>query len=292
MYRKKFFLFILAFVTISLFYFYKSPFFPKNFSDLGEIFSFLKEEVGEKTEIITPINQNTSFNKESFYKETIPQNQNINQSSQNTNSNENEKIILKEIIIPKQINHYLPFTSQAPLGEWDSLHEEACEEASLLMAHYFIKGDKLILSREAEDDLQKLIYFTKEVYPKKEDININELKEVAKQYYKYDNFEIITNPTIFKIEEVLSNNSIIIAPMAGRILNNPYFKNPGPLYHMLIISGFDKEKNIFITQDPGTKRGKDFTYSVDTLMDALHDFPGKKEQINKGEKKILVIPKS
>ena len=75
---------------------------------------------------------------------------------------------------------------------------------------------------------------------------------------------------------------------------------------MLVIRGFDGKN--FITNDPGTKRGKNFKYPYARLMDALHDWPsfvktsdgkpinafGKHEKevdILKGPKNVLVIGK-
>ncbi len=126
-------------------------------------------------------------------------------------------------------------------------------------------------------------------FSNKDDLNIFELKKLAEDYFKLKNLKIIENPQIKDLENELALGNLIIAPMAGRKLNNPFFKNPGPLYHMLVLSGYDRNKKIFITQDPGTKRGSDFIYSYETILEALHDFTDKKENIESGEKRILVF---
>ena len=76
-------------------------------------------------------------------------------------------------------------------------------------------------------------------------------------------------------------------PVAGRELGNPYFSGGGPWYHMLVITGYDG--NRFITNDPGTKRGEDYKYSADVLIEAIHDWTGSKDTITSGAKTAVVI---
>ena len=42
-----------------------------------------------------------------------------------------------------------------------------------------------------------------------------------------------------------------------------YYAHPGPVRHMLLIKGYDGERGVFITNDPGTRHGESFEYSVD-----------------------------
>jgi hypothetical protein len=79
----------------------------------------------------------------------------------------------------------------------------------------------------------------------------------------------------------------VIVPAAGRLLGNPYFTAPGPIYHMLILRGYTAS-NQFISNDPGTKRGESYVYSVDTIMNAMHDW-NNGEEITEGAKRVLVV---
>lgn len=200
-------------------------------------------------------------------------------------NNTNDKTVLeqKNSAIPASFNNAVPFTPQAPFGKWDQLHEEACEEASLAMAHYFIEKRELVLSKEADKDIIDLAK-----YINKDDVTITEIKGVAENYYKHFGWKITENPSVEEIKKILASGKTIIAPMAGRELGNPNFKQPGPLYHMLVISGYDNKKGVFITQDPGTRKGKNYEYKFNILMNALHDFPGDKNKIKDGDKKILI----
>lgn len=221
----------------------------------------------------------------------------VKSPSANDNLNIENKIpaeiedVKKEVETKNYIKMKVPFISQAPTGKWDRLHEEACEEASLLIVKYYFDGRELILSGEADTDILKMDKYVKNNFSEKEDLNVSELKKLAENYFELKNSKILKNPKREDMEKELNSGNLIIAPMAGRELNNPFFKTPGPLYHMLVISGYDRNKDIFFTQDPGTKRGADFTYPTKTIMNALHDFPGKKEDILSGEKNILVFQK-
>ncbi len=77
--------------------------------------------------------------------------------------------------------------------------------------------------------------------------------------------------------------------MAGRELHNPNFTTPGPLYHMIVIRGFDDDAQEFIVNDIGTRRGEKFHYAYKVIWNALHDFTGDKEKILEGGKRIIAV---
>ena len=71
-------------------------------------------------------------------------------------------------------------------------------------------------------------------------------------------------------------------------MGNPYFTAPGPLYHNLVLTGFTKD-GLIITNDPGTRRGENYTYKLDVLYAAIHDFTGDKENIENGKKAMIIV---
>ena len=188
--------------------------------------------------------------------------------------------------LPDKILIDVPFTSQAPLSKWDLYHEEACEEASLLMVKYFLDG-KTLTPKIAEQEIQSMIAFEIKKYGNYKDSTAEEIAKLAKDFYGIDSLKIIYD---FKKEDIkiyLAKNKPIIVPAAGRLLGNPNFTAPGPLYHNLVLIGYDKDT--VVTNDPGTRKGKGYTYDIDTLYAAIHDFPGKPENILKGRKAMLVL---
>jgi hypothetical protein len=101
---------------------------------------------------------------------------------------------------------------------------------------------------------------------------------------------VINQVTTESIKEELAKGNPIIIPAAGRRLLNPYFSGEGPWYHMLVVKGYDR--NEFITNDPGTKRGDGYKYKYDVLVNAIHDWTGVKEEIEGGQRKMMVVTSS
>ena len=163
----------------------------------------------------------------------------------------------------------VPFTTQAPYGVWDMLHNEACEKASVLMAYAWIKN--INISQDfAEQEIQKLSAWSFNKF-NSWDLSAKETAEMALANYGL-NSTLINNPSADDIKKELLQNHIVVMGMAGMKLENPYFKSPGPIYHMLVFTGYDKTG--FIVNDPGTKRGKDFHYSYQNIQDSAHDWNG------------------
>lgn len=82
---------------------------------------------------------------------------------------------------------------------------------------------------------------------------------------------VVDQPSIYQIKEEIDAGRPVIVPFSAKKLRNPYFSSIFP-YHMAVISGYNDEKQIFITEEPGTQFGKRFAYSYDIVMEAMHDF--------------------
>jgi hypothetical protein len=198
--------------------------------------------------------------------------------------------------IPAEYNLAVPFQPQAPHANWSLPYKEACEETSLIMVDRFF-SNKGLDANEADNAIKKLVIWQQEKFGYYQDTKASEVATIAQEYFGF-NAELDYDVTVKNIKQHLSDNKIIIIPVAGRLLGNPYFTGEGPIYHMLVIRGYTKDK--FITNDPGTKRGEEFLYSYGTLINAIHDWPletgGDRQEINqltmeKGEKVLIVINK-
>ena len=103
-----------------------------------------------------------------------------------------------------------------------------------------------------------------------EDITIDQAFQLAKGFYKLSG-EVIKLSSIDDIKKNVSNGNPIIIPALGRELKNPNFKSPGPLYHMLVVKGYTKD-GMIITNDPGTRKGKDYLYDPIIFWNAIGDW--------------------
>lgn len=243
-------------------------------------FSFKKEKFIENSSQIRSENV-----KNDTLDDILQQNESIPQTKEKLAKNEEI-----ELELPVFIENDAPFISQAPFGVWDDLHDEACEEAVLIIANGFLNNADEISKEVAEKEIQALVAWQMKKYGEHKDLNIAEIKDMALNFYR-DELIVSENINEENFKKILANGDIIIIPAAGRELNNPFFTSPGPLYHALVVIGYDDLKREFITHDPGTKRGKEFRYSYDILLNSVHDFPGKKEKILEGKPRALIVRK-
>ncbi len=190
----------------------------------------------------------------------------------------------KEAALPEKILLKVPFTVQAPNANWDALHEEACEEASLIILKHFLKNEPMGSPEQVEEEIQSMIkYETDHGY--KVDVTMDELAQISEDFYGFKTARVEKNITLDDIKKELVAGRPVIVPASGKMLDNPNFKNGGPLYHNLVIVGYDKKG--FITNDPGTRKGEGFRYTFDNLFNAIHDWNS--SDINKGGKAYLVF---
>ncbi len=187
--------------------------------------------------------------------------------------------------LPPTILIEVPFLVQAPTGNWDMPYQEACEEASIIMLHHFIEGTA-VTPAQADEEILKMVEWENARFNYSADITIAEAKRVAEDYYKHRG-QLFYDFTIDDMKRLLAEGHPIIVPLAGRDIGNPYYSGEGPWYHMLVVTGYDG--NYFITNDVGTKRGRNFRYPQKRLFDAIHDWTGVKEDIRTGRKAMLVL---
>lgn len=197
-----------------------------------------------------------------------------------------------------KVNLDVPFTAQAPFANWDEVHEETCEEASLLMAKWYVEGKKgeavgeysnRIPQQTAEDALLAMVEWQNRTFGYYKDTTVEETRRIAIEHLGIKNTRLLNNPTAADLKAELSKGNVIVMPAAGQELNNPYFTPPGPPYHMFVIRGYNEKG--FIVNDPGTRRGEGFVYSESTIMNTLHDWTGDDNTMNQGKRTVLIVEK-
>jgi len=193
---------------------------------------------------------------------------------------------------PITLNLAVPFTSQAPTGIWDALHEDACEEASIYMVHtYFIGtlGDTKIDSASADQEITALVNYSEANFNYGLSIDASQIVNLITSYYPTFTATIVDNPTVEDIKAAVNAGHPVLVPAAGRLLGNPNFTGAGPLYHFLVIRGYDATH--FITNDPGTRLGQNYNYTTDVLMNSIHDW-NNGDVMNGASRIIIMTPKN
>jgi hypothetical protein len=182
----------------------------------------------------------------------------------------------------------VPFTPQAPFANWDELHNEACEEAAVLMVRRYFDGERggRIDPTAADREILEIVEWERQHLGKYLDTDAEETLRILAQKYGR-RARLSTTVTVNSIKKEIAADHLIIVPAAGRLLGNPYFRQPGPAYHMLVIKGYDNDE--FVTNDPGTRRGEGFRYKHEVLLNAVHDWTGDKETITQGRQVMIVV---
>lgn len=186
-----------------------------------------------------------------------------------------------------EVNLAVPFTVQAPFANWEAPYKEFCEEASALMAAKYLTGEKIPSPESADAGLLAIKAFEEKRFGYYEDTTAAETAVILREYFNIDAVKLLDNPTAEDMKQAVAAGKLVIVPAAGRLLGNPYYTPPGPLYHMLVVKGYTSDGK-FITNDPGTRRGADFLYFPETIMNAMHDWRPDGD-IEKGRKVVLIV---
>lgn len=188
---------------------------------------------------------------------------------------------------PSQVLIDVPFSPQAPLGNWSPPYDEACEEASLAMAMAWAKGEALTPQR-TNAEILKLIAFENYHFGYNDDTALRETAKLIRHYYRHAGAEVRYDMTLNDMRAALAAGNILIVPAAGALLQNPHYIGPPP-YHMLVVRGYDDAAGEFIVNDPGTRLGQAFRYPYPILWNAIHDWTGSDATITAGSKGMIVV---
>jgi hypothetical protein len=191
---------------------------------------------------------------------------------------------------PKSILQTVPFFAQAPFGEWDNiLFQNACEEASVIMAMHWVNKTS-VTKEQAKQEILALTEFEYNRYGEAIDRSAEDTIKMFGDYYNYNNVFLRKDIGGAEIKAEILKGNLVIVPLDGRILKNPFYTAPGPDHHMLVVIGYDGKTNEFITNDVGTRHGEKYRYGFARLEASLIDYPtGNDLPANPGQTVMIVI---
>lgn len=174
----------------------------------------------------------------------------------------------------QSVLYNVPFTSQAPTGNWkDIRQQDGCEEASSLMAVKWARGENLDSSK-TESVILDISAYEQNHYGSFQDTSAKDtLVRIINGYFNFKKAVLKENINTGDIKKELYKGSIVIIPANGQQLGNPNYTAPGPDRHMLVVVGYDAKTGEFITNDPGTRKGKNYRYAESVMEGALRDYP-------------------
>jgi hypothetical protein len=156
------------------------------------------------------------------------------------------------------------------------------------MADAFFKGrkDMTLSASYAEEEIEKLTEWQKNNQGYYLSQTSPEVARMIEEVYELKT-KIIKNFTEQQIKEELNQNHLVLLPTNGRLLGNPNYKAPGPIYHMVVIRGYNNGK--IITNDPGTRRGLNYTYDFSTLYKATAEWSHSAHTTDTSIKNAIVV---
>lgn len=217
---------------------------------------------------------------------SAPQTESWEEIINKDNENKSDpKVQPKEPELASTLNIEMPFFTQAPHGNWDYPWQEACEEASVLLVANLYNEMNLDVD-SFNQELLMLVDWEMETFGAYEHTTVAQTQQMIEENYGLET-RAHQDPSFEDIQNILNKGNLIVAPFAGKLLNNPNFQNGGPVYHMIVIKGYDAAKQQIVTHDVGTRNGANYVYSWDTIQNALHDWHD--DDILLGESLIIEV---
>lgn len=191
------------------------------------------------------------------------------------------------LLLPSHVYLGVPFTAQAPFGDWSPPYAEACEEASVAMAMAWVRGEALDPAG-ARREILRQVAFENYHFGYNHDTALRETAKIISRFYGYAGARAVYGIAADDIRRELASGNLVLLPVAGELLANPAYISPPP-YHMLVVHGYDDAAQEFIVNDPGTRHGANYRYPYQTLWEAVHDWGGSDATILAGQKGMIVV---
>lgn len=159
----------------------------------------------------------------------------------------------------------VPYTVQAPFGNW-KVHEESCEEAALLMYRDFLLGDRRgdIPPAEADAALRAQKAWEVQNWGAEVDLTLERTGQLAQAYWGY-HYRVLP-ATIDSIKQEISAGHPVIVPVMTHSLQNPHY-GPKTVYHEVLVKGYNAGG--VVANDAGVQEGKNWYYSWSVLFGAI-----------------------
>lgn len=172
--------------------------------------------------------------------------------------------------LPSKKEIEVPFTSQAPAGDWSEPWQNACEETSIYMVSSFYAGDE-IKQAAATKRLREIFAVKVEDFKISKDESLQTIADLIVTLSLPWKTRIVYDPTVDDLKTELTLNNPIIVPVFAPALSSIYPIASSADYHVIVLTGYDDSDSVFIINDPGTSDGKGVRIPYETFMSAIHD---------------------
>lgn len=192
--------------------------------------------------------------------------------------------------LPSRATNDVPFTTQAPQGNWAEPWQNACEETSIIMISNFYAGETLT-PQKAREEILRVFEVKNREFDQSHDESMERIAEIVDEADLNWRARVVVDPSLDDIRgELAAGRPVIIPVYAPKLTSNPSYGFKDVDYHVFVLSGYDDTQRQFIAQDPGTSRGQNFRYGYDEIMAAIHDFLDNRNY-EQGRKAVLFTEK-
>lgn len=194
--------------------------------------------------------------------------------------------------LPDHMLLQVPFTTQAPLNNWDR-HQESCEAANLTMLYfYWSNHSDVVINQQSADNWINEI----DGWKPQPDLNDTMLGQMAEQHFGYT-YRILPN-TPEVIAEQLSAGRPLLAEVRTHGLGNPHYPGYTTHYeqtgwsvpHFVTIIGYDSS-GVWLN-DPGISLGRGYHITYAQLAHAIDDLDQHHPALSEGQVLLLIAPET
>jgi hypothetical protein len=176
--------------------------------------------------------------------------------------------------LPSSVFVKVPYTSQFPFNQFGAgdPHENYCEAAALEMVSQYFKGDTRdrIPPAEADSAMGTIVSTERRSFPGVLDLPLTSVASVGTQLFGLK--PTITPVDLNQIETDLAAGRPVLVPVMTHLPNGdkiaPNYGSVG-VYHVIVITGYDRAKNQLYTNDAGFIQGQNYPYTWSLLSSAI-----------------------
>jgi len=194
--------------------------------------------------------------------------------------------------LPAAVILPVPFTPQAPLGNW-AAKQHTCEEASMVMVDRYLHGDHsggLIDPGTADAAINQI-----SGWKPAQDLTPLQIGQVAQQYMGWA-YKVLPSDRLSMKQQLALGRPLIVG-VRTHGLGNPNYPGYRTHYeqagwsvsHYLVVVGYDQSDN-YILNDPGLTRGHGYHITYDQLMHAIDDVDQAYPELNMGRVFLVLAP--
>ncbi|MGH7904430.1 MAG: C39 family peptidase [Candidatus Dormibacteraceae bacterium] len=174
--------------------------------------------------------------------------------------------------LPASVRIQVPYTPQAPRGDWPT-HEDYCEAAALLMYSHYLRGDHsaTIPAATAEREMDPLVAWERRTFDNPHpDLTLAQIGQEAGRLFGFRS--VVQPATLDAVREQLARGNPVIIPVMthgapGGAKLTPYYGS-GNVYHVLLLIGYTADGHL-IADDGGFMQGRYWQYRWPTLWSAM-----------------------